>query len=374
VPGSDLAVAVNYYAPYVSGLTEAARLVAEGLAADGWRVTVVTSQHDPALPRREVVNGVDVIRCPVVAKVSKGTVSPTFPFVAAREARRASVANLHLPMVEAGAIAALAGRTPLVLTYQCDVALPPGLFNRAAVRVVDGSSRRAIARSASVVVSSHDYAASSRVADAMRGKLSAIVPPCLERPAGTPRFRAGDGLHIGFLGRIVQEKGLEYLIEAFFQLDDPDARLLLGGDFEGVAGGSVIDDVRRRGRGHENITFLGFLPAEQLTDFYASLDVFVLPSVNPLEAFGIAQVEAMLAGVPVIATDMPGVRIPVQRTEMGMVVAPRDAHALADALRHVRAGGVDREAGAERARSHYGVDRTVEAYADLFRQLGARPR
>ncbi len=54
------------------------------------------------------------------------------------------------------------------------------------------------------------------------------------------------------------------------------------------------------------------MPEERLGDFYASLDVFTLPSVNAFEAFGIVQAVAMLAGVPVLSSDIPGVRQPVE--------------------------------------------------------------
>lgn len=368
-PESDYAIVVNYYAPYVSGMTVTAQLVAEGLAARGERVVVVTARHDRALPARETLNGVDVMRCRVLAQVSKATVSPTFPFVAAAAAKRARLVNLHLPMPEAGPIAVASGATPVVTAYQCDVALPPGLFNRLAVAAVDRSSRLAIRGSARVVVSSHDYAASSRLAHVLRGRAAAIPPPCRVRPPGQPLFRETAGLHIGFLGRIVAEKGLEYLIEAFLELDDPHARLLLGGDYESVAGGSVVESVRAVSGGDPRIRLLGFLPDERVSDFYASLDAFVLPSVNPLEAFGIAQVEAMLLGVPVVTTDMPGVRIPVNRTGMGIVVPPRHSHALATALRSIGDGSVDREAGRRRARQRYGTTQTVDAYQQLFEDL-----
>ena len=116
---------LTYYAPYVSGLTNAAKIVAESLAQRGWQVTVVTSRHDRRLPQREVVNGVLVIRVPVLARMSKGVLSPMLPFVAAQHIRRSGVGNLHLPMPEAGAVAALLGRrSRLVTTYQCDVTLP----------------------------------------------------------------------------------------------------------------------------------------------------------------------------------------------------------------------------------------------------------
>ena len=65
----DLLVALDYYAPYVSGLTNVARDVAEGLAARGHRVRVLTSRHDRSLPERELLNGVEVERAPVLARM-----------------------------------------------------------------------------------------------------------------------------------------------------------------------------------------------------------------------------------------------------------------------------------------------------------------
>jgi hypothetical protein len=77
-----------------------------------------------------------------------------------------------------------------------------------------------------------------RAVDARR---RAALPRPAARAAELPET---DGPHIGFLGRIVREKGLEHLVRAFRALPDPDARLLIGGDYSHVAGGSVISQVR----------------------------------------------------------------------------------------------------------------------------------
>jgi glycosyltransferase involved in cell wall biosynthesis len=178
---------------------------------------------------------------------------------------------------------------------------------------------------------------------------------------------------VGFLGRIVEEKGLALLIDAFLKLDlGPDARLLIGGDFEGVAGGSVIAQLRAHAPDDDRVRFLGFIPEERLADFYASLDCFAFPSVNSFEAFGIVQVEAMSAGVPVVASNRPGVRVPVTRTGFGQVVAENDVGALAEGiaieLQHPR----DRRAG-RAAIEQFGVHSIVSAYDDLLSRLG-RPK
>ena len=102
----DLAIALTYYSPYVSGLTNMARDIAEGLAARGRTVTVVTSHFDSGLPLEEEINGVRVLRAPVLARVGRGVVSPQLVALGRKTLGRARVASLQLPMLEAGAIAA----------------------------------------------------------------------------------------------------------------------------------------------------------------------------------------------------------------------------------------------------------------------------
>ena len=124
---NDVVVVLTYYSPYMSGLTNVARDVAEGLAARGWRVCVVASKHEPSLPTHETINGVRVVRAPVLAKVGKGTIGVNLTRLALREMRRSRVANLHLPLIEAGLLTWLAP-VPVVSTYHCDVSLPPGMI------------------------------------------------------------------------------------------------------------------------------------------------------------------------------------------------------------------------------------------------------
>ena len=369
----DVVMAVNYYAPYISGLTEAARIVAESLAAEGKRVLVVAGQHDPGLARREVINGVQVYRTPVVFRIGKGLISPLFVPAAIRFGRLARVVNLHMPMIESGAIALGLRGTPIVATYQCDISLPGGAFNAFQTLVMDTSNALAMRLSAAVAPSSHDYARASRLARYMPpSKETPISPPTRLHETGTPSFRRGPGMHVGFLGRLVEEKGLEYLVEGFRAVDDPDARLLIAGDYTKVAGGSVVDLVREQMGDDTRIELLGFLDDGELADFYASLDVFALPSVNSFEAFGIVQVEAMKRGVAAIASDLPGVKTPVEETGFGIIVRRRSASDITAALTALRESPLDRAAGAAIANERYSDSKTVREYSALFDSLTTR--
>ncbi len=361
---NDLLIALNYYSPYVSGLTNVARDVAEGLAARGWRITVVASQHAPELPLEERINGVRVVRTPVAVRIGKGVISPSFIGTVRRESAGSRLLNLHAPMLEAGLIAR-ASLAPVVMTYQCDISLPATLLGRLQNRMLDLSTKLAARKSAFVTVTSDDYADHSRMREALSLRRRVIPATCKVRAGGTPAYRDGPGPHIGFLGRIVEEKGVEYLVEGFRAFDNPAARLLIAGDFQGVAGGSVIDRVRRSIGDDPRIRLLGFLPDAALDDFYASLDIFALPSINPFEAFGIVQVEAMMRGIPVIASDLPGVRQPVLATGMGAIVAPRSSAAVQQALTTLIGADIDRVAGAAIARSLYAQDATLDLSSTL---------
>ncbi len=318
---------------------------------------------------RDRRNGVHVYRCPVLATIGRGMVSPSFTGTVRRVARRSRLLHLHLPMLEAGAITALPLPVPVVSTYHIDLWLPPSLVNRAATAAVKVSSALTLARSASVVVNSEDQARHSELWPKLAARpVVPIAAPCLDRDGGAPTRRETPGLHVGFLGRMVPDKGLEYLIEAFAGIPDPDARLLLGGDYATVAGGSVIDMVRAAAARDPRIRILGLLRGKEINDFYASIDVFALPSVA--ESFGIAQAEAMMCGIPSVTTDLPGGRYPVLATELGRIVPPRDPDALRAALLEVAGWDADvRAGGAKRARDEFGVAGCLDRYAALFTTL-----
>lgn len=331
---ADLVLAVTYYSPYVSGLTEVVRTEAEGLTRRGFSVIVVTNQHDPSLPTHEVINGVTVVRCPVRFRLGRGTFAPSFIQTVLRHGRNARALHLHAPMLEAGPIAQQArSDTRVVLTHHIDLWVPHTLTSPIAVAATNASTKLAIRSAHLTIVNSDDQAHGSRFWQQLqRTQWTAIPAACQDRRGGTPRYRDGTGTHFGFLGRIVEDKGLRYLIDAFRHLPDPDARLLIGGDHLKVAGGSVMNSLQIEIAADPRITTLGLLHGQELDDFYASIDTFMLPSVA--ESFGIAQAEAIMTGVPSITTNIPGGRYPVAVTGLGRLVPPRDSTSLLAAMQH----------------------------------------
>ena len=110
------------------------------------------------------------------------------------------------------------------------------------------------------------------------------------------------------------------------------------------------------------ISFLGKIAEEKMEEFYSSLDVFVLPSVNSLEAFGMVQIEAMFCGTPVIATDLYGVRTIVQKTGMGRVVKRNDPESLAHGIGEVLDHPEKYRRTKEEIQKYYGTKKCVSVF------------
>lgn len=374
-------VALTYYRPYTSGLTIYAERLAVGLAARGHHVTVLTSQYDSSLPREEVLHGVNVVRVPVAARISKGVIMPTFGLEATRLALSHDVLSLHMPQFDAPGLA-LRGRLlgkPVVLTYHCDLQLPPGAFNRIVDKVVQVANNAAGSLATKIVAYTEDFASHSPYLSRFKSKVE-IIPPPVEIPDAAPadvesfkqRYNL-TGPVIGMAARLAAEKGVEVLLDAMPKIiaAHPDARVLFAGPFEQVLGEEAY--ARRLAPQFEkyrnNWTFVGTLSQRELATFFHVCDVVTVPSLNSTESFGLVQVEAMLCGTPSIASNLPGVRQPPTQTGMGLVVPIGDSDALGDAILTIIADPQRFQRSRDEIAARFSTDRTVNAYEALFQRL-----
>jgi glycosyltransferase involved in cell wall biosynthesis len=169
---------------------------------------------------------------------------------------------------------------------------------------------------------------SSNGVDASRFKRTA------ELPGRARSLRARIGLPdavpvIGFVGRLVRDKGIMELTDAFRRLSVlfPELRLLVVGPFEGCD--TVPAGARSRIEGDPHVVWTGFL--DEVAPAYALMDVLVLPTYR--EGFPNAPLEAAAMDLPVVATRVTGCVDAVVDGVTGTLVPPRDAKALADAIR-----------------------------------------
>jgi glycosyltransferase involved in cell wall biosynthesis len=311
----------DYYHPYISGLSYVAKVLAEDLAKCGVQVTVLCHQHDKTLPKFEILNGVNIHRAKPFFKLNRATISFDFFYKYMRLRRNSDFINMHLPMPEAGLLP-IKKSQKLITTYQCDVPKNSFLLKVIAF-LMDISSHIAFSRSNWVVFSTLDYMNSSRMGGYASSKSVEIFPFVNFPNAAAPLFENKQGRNFGYLGRFTSEKGSLFLIRAFQKGASPHDRLLMAGSSK-VAGDSVFEEVKIYAGQDSRIILFPDVSETDVQAFYASLDAFCFPSLNSFEAFGIAQVEALLAGVPVLTSDLPGVRVPVKTTGMGKVLPVGD--------------------------------------------------
>ena len=345
---------LTYYRPHTSGLTIYAERLARAFARRGHQVTVMTTQYEKTLRREEMMDGVRVVRVPVMMRISKGVISPAFVLEAIKQIRQNDVVQLHLPQFEAPGVALLArllGK-PVVLTYHCDLHLPPGIFNRLVNLVVKVQNNLAALLANHLVTYTQDYADHSSYLSRYRRKLTPFLPPVELPPAEKNLVEAFAESNqtrlkrpvIGMVTRFAAEKGVEVLLEALPEVlkKYPAAQVLFAGQYQNVIGEKeYANRLLQRIQGFEKMgawKFLGNLSQGQLAAFYPNMDLLVVPSLNSTEAFGLVQVEAMMNGIPCVASDLPGVRRPVQMHAMGKVVPVGNPTALAEAILELIAG------------------------------------
>ena len=329
------------------------------------------------------MDGVRIIRVPVAARVSKGVLAPTFGWVATKLVARHDVVQLHLPQFDAPGVALRArlfGK-PAVLTYHCDLDLPSGFFNRIVNAVVHFQNNMAGILSNHIVTYTQDYADHSPYLSRFRDKLTPILPPVeLPTPPAAAAFASAHETAtrrpvIGMATRFASEKGVEILLDAFPAVlaKYPHAQVLFAGQYQNVMGEQAsferLQPQIQKYEASRHWKFLGNLDLEKMAAYYPNLDVLVVPSLNSTEAFGLVQIEAMLNGVPCIASALPGVRRPVQMRNMGEIVPIGDAPALADALLKVIAHRADYRCDTAELARAYDPDSVAAEYENLFAKL-----
>ncbi|EKD87842.1 MAG: group 1 glycosyl transferase, partial [uncultured bacterium] len=311
-------------------------------------------------------------------------IMPTFGFIANRLVREADVIQLHLPQFDAAGISFRGRllRKPTVITYHCDLLMPPGLFNRIANLGVTFMNQLTGMFTHRIVTYTQDYADNSSYLTQYLKKLK-IIPPPVVLPAVTKESVEGfakehnpQNRHpvIGMATRFASEKGVEVLLKALPEVlkKHPDTIVQFVGTYQKVFSEAAYFERLRpeieefEANGHWQ--FLGELDPEQMAKYYPNLDVLTVPSLNSTEAFGLVQIEAMMNGVPCVTSSLPGVRQPVKIHDMGAIFPIGDYQALAQSLIDVINKGKSNFEN-QLDFSRYQPDDIAQAYEELFQEI-----
>lgn len=366
-----------FFHPHAGGVESHVRGLAREFAREGHEVTVVTSRYRRNLPPEEEWEGYRIVR----TRTFGVAFNTPLDMGTARALRSldADVFHLHYPppLTAYFAVRALErSPTPTCLTYHCDLYLPG-----VAGRLLGGIYQRVflprtLRRVDHVVVHTKSYGMTSAM---LRGRELSVIPSVVD----LDRFRPGrdasalrgelrlEGKRvIAFVGRLVPHKGVDVILQALAVLPKDVVLLVLGA---GPRLPSLIGHARRL-RIEDRVRFCPAVSDEDLPRFLALADVFVFPSQNRLEGFGLGVAEAMAMGLPVIIADMPGVREVIEPGQEGLLVEPLLASDLAEKVSILLA---DPElarrmgaAGRRRAESRYAPPIVA---AELLKLYAGRP-
>ena len=163
-------------------------------------------------------------------------------------------------------------------------------------------------------------------------------------------------------------KALEKVIIRF-----PEAKVWFAGPYMNIMGeeeyyARLLPTIRKFEKTN-NWRFLGLLSPQQMAAFYPNIDILAIPSLNSTEAFGLVQIEAMMNGAPSVASNLPGVRQPVNRHAMGKVFPIGDSAALADAIIEVFLNKDLQKTNPESIQSQYLPDKVAIEFEKLFIEI-----
>jgi glycosyltransferase involved in cell wall biosynthesis len=277
---------------------------------------------------------------PVTACSSLGTlfsmpIAPSYPCTLALRSRRVDLVVHHTPFPLTDlAVPALAASVAFVVHWHADIVSRNFLKSMLAPVI-----HRALRRADKIIVSHPVMIDQSAFLQAHRSKCAA-VPYGLDisywktlaatQQLAANRLREQFPRLIVAVGRLVQYKGYSVLLQALKGLN---AQLVIIGD------GPLSHELKALAHAlgiSQSVVFTGLLGRDEIKQYLHAARVMALSSVNPAEAFGLVQIEAMAAGKPVVNTSLPTAVPFIARHELeGLTIAPGDADGLRSALRRL---------------------------------------
>lgn len=370
--------------PLVGGAERATAELAAGLRTRGWAVTVLTARWEEAWPARIDLYQVPVMRLPQPRQRMWGTARYMLALRQWLRRQRGQYDLVYVSMLKHDACAALlsASSAPVVLRAEGSGQTGDVAWQKQAR--FGGLIGRLCRGAEALVAPSREIEEELVGAGYARQRVRRIpngvrIPPPLDE-AG--RQAARDALSLAhtslyvppgaplalYAGRLHAAKGLEDLLTAWLKVlvSWPQARLWLAGD--GPQQAALARQINRLGLSGR-VVLAGVF--EQPDELLAAADLFVLPSYQ--EGMSLALLEAMAAGLPIVASSIPGNKELVEHERQALLVPPGRPEPLAEAICRVLDGPAEAEsmgaAARQRAAARFSLDQTLDRHVELFCEL-----
>lgn len=367
----------KHFAPDTGGIETVTRDISDVLADRGVQADVLCTETGRDYP--ELSLPYRVHRCPRGLPISRNK-SISLPYMRAvsRLSADYDLAIVHMPNPVAVLAVLWGWQKPFILLWHADIP------QRAIQRLSTPLDRALIERAAAVIGPTPIHLSGSPHAAALEPKGTIIgFPFDRERlPAPTGRsevaqqveaFRRGRKLYLS-IGRLVPYKGFSVLIEAANSFADDVCAAIVG---DGPLRHELEDEIRERNL-EDRVHLTGPIPDEALADLLDMAHAVCMPSITAAEMYGMAQVEGLAFGKPLISTNIPNSGVPYvnKHGETGLVVEPGEAAPLAEAINRLAADAALHASLSEGARRAFARDHDRQAigakYVVLIEQVLGR--
>lgn len=370
------------YYPVTGGIERVVQQLAEGLCEDTDTKVLVCRRKGRTIV--EQIAGIEVTRASSMGMLSSLPLSVSFLWKFRRMAKDRDIIHIHMPFPLGDLACFLSGyKGRVILWWHSDIVRQKKLM-----KLYRPLMEWLLRRADCIVVATQGHIDGSKYLKPYQEKCR-IIPfgvdlkiekeadrwyeegRLLERSEEKP-----DAVKFLFVGRLVYYKGCRTMIEAFVQAAKGNSRIQL--DIVGT--GSLEPELKKQTEElglTDRIYFHADVSDDELIQYFKECDVFVLPSLQRSEAFGLVQIEAMAFGKPVINTKLPsGVPYVSLHGETGLTVEPGNAAELAEAMQYLAEHPVERCRIGERARARmeeqFRMDKMLKRVLQLYEEFVER--
>ncbi|MBR1527877.1 MAG: glycosyltransferase [Oscillospiraceae bacterium] len=316
----------KFYPPHIGGIETVVAQRAKYLRQfPDTQVKVLVCQ-EKGRGKTEIINGVEIIRCASAGTYFSCPLSLSFFTKFQELSKWADVIEFHMPFPLGDAACLLSHcQCRVVISWHSDV-----IRQKKLLKLYQPVLKKFLRRADCIITATQGHIDSSSFLPEFHEKCR-VIPYPVEisqkqkySPILTNQLLHPESVKLLFVGRLVYYKGVDVLIKALRKVRNCELFL---------CGTGVLEPELRKLAQNLPVHFLGNLSDADLKSAFADCDIFILPSVENSEAFGIVQQEAMTAGKPVINTSLPtGVPYVSIHQLTGLTVPPHQVQPLADAI------------------------------------------
>lgn len=358
------------YYPHIGGIETVIQDISEGLKTRA-DISVLVCQ-EKGKTKKEIINGVKVTRASSFGIFSSMPVSFSFINLFKKMSKKADIIHLHLPFPLSDLACLLSGyKGKVVVSWHSDIVKQKKLL-----KLYKPIMNALLKRADCIIVATQGHIDGSQYLKPYANKCR-IIPYGINTKLYTKNTKKiltnklfdKEDKKVLFIGRLVYYKGIEVLLEAFSHTYGSELFIVGKGPLE-----KELLDLSMSLGIHDKVHFMGKLSDVELMEALEDCDIFVLPSVENSEAFGIVQMEAMAYGKPIINTCLnTGVPYVSINGETGITVEPRNANQLSKAIKELVENDEKRKEYGERAyelvRQKFEMKKVLNDLFELYKDL-----